>query len=248
MEPMKIMPKYNEKYWKQKTTLMKKSLYEHNNNYGPFPSQFCDRLRILRERAVLTKTDVANALDMTLQRYHRYEKGTAEPSLSILPKLARILGTDVNTLVGDFNSDVFLNEHIAPEPLTMECFRTDQEGKECIHLCFENTDSAIFSFDIPAEDFDTLITYAKNYAISQTEKQFDNYFTRDIVARTINYIMRHNEELVFYTDGEASTEENIKDFLNLLLDARTKIQTEFDKEFRETFGHLKGGNKDEKKK
>ena len=246
MEPMKKMPKYNEKYWKQKTALMKKALYE--NHYGPFPSQFCDRLRLLREKAVLTKTDVANALEMTLQRYHRYEKGTAEPSLSILPKLARILGTDVNTLVGDFSSDAYLNAHITPDPLEIECYRVEQDDNEYVHLTFENEDSPIFSFDVPSEDFDALIAYAKNYAISQTQKSFDKYFTRDIVARTVNYIQRHNAELIFYTDGEESTEENIKEFLKMLFNAREKIQAEFDKEFWESFGHLRGGSNDEKKK
>ncbi len=249
MEPMKKMPKYDEKYWKKKTAMLKKALYE--NNYGPFPSQFCDRLRILRERAVLTKTDVANALDMTLQRYHRYEKGTAEPSLSILPKLARILGTDVNTLVGDFSSDAYLNEHITPltpDHLEVESFRIERDDQDYVHLSFENEDSPIYSFEIPAEDFDTLITYAKRYAISQTKESYDKYFTRDIVGRTVNYIRRHNAELSFFTNGEESTEENIKEFLKMLFDAREKIQAEFDKEFWESFGHLRGGGTDEKKK
>lgn len=242
-----IIPGTSAKYRKQKEELITKAFYERN--YGPFPSQFCDRLRILRERAVLTKTDVANALDMTLQRYHRYEKGTAEPSLSILPKLARILGTDVNTLVGDFNTDVFFNEHILPEPFIIESSRMVKDDKEYVHLSIESEDSAaINDFNIPAEDFDTLITYAKNYARLETKGSYDRHFTQDIVFRLTNYILRHNGEFSIDTDGEESTEENIEEFFKVLLDARKKLQEEADKEFWELIRSFERRRNDEKKK
>lgn len=63
---------------------------------------FAKRLRFYRKRAGLNQKELAAKMNMTRQNYSRYESSSinAEPPLKVLLKLAAVLGTDVNTLLG----------------------------------------------------------------------------------------------------------------------------------------------------
>ena len=61
---------------------------------------FKERLKSLRKQQNLTQTDVAKQLKIAQPSYVRYEKGTAEPSFENLVKLANLLNTTVDYLLG----------------------------------------------------------------------------------------------------------------------------------------------------
>lgn len=63
---------------------------------------FSVNLRLYRVKAGYTQAELSNKLGMTRQNYIRYEArvNTAQPSIELLCKMATILNTDVNTLVG----------------------------------------------------------------------------------------------------------------------------------------------------
>ena len=56
---------------------------------------FKDRLKQARKSRNLTQQNLADALDITLRTYQRYESGDTEPSLVALSQIADIL--DVTT-------------------------------------------------------------------------------------------------------------------------------------------------------
>ena len=56
---------------------------------------------IIRQRRLakgMTQEQVAAALGVTAPAVNKWEKGTSCPDIALLPALARLLGTDLNTL------------------------------------------------------------------------------------------------------------------------------------------------------
>jgi transcriptional regulator with XRE-family HTH domain len=63
-----------------------------------FSMEFHDNLKRLREAKGLTQAQVAEAMGSAKNTYIGYEKGTREPRLSELKKLADVLGVDLGKL------------------------------------------------------------------------------------------------------------------------------------------------------
>jgi transcriptional regulator with XRE-family HTH domain len=61
---------------------------------------FARQLRALRERARLTQSAVAAALEMSETVYARYEAGKIWPSLGRLRRLCQVLGCSADALLG----------------------------------------------------------------------------------------------------------------------------------------------------
>lgn len=61
---------------------------------------FCENLKRCRERAGLTRKDIAEKIHMTANGYGLYETGRSEPSLGVLCKIASILRTSTDDLLG----------------------------------------------------------------------------------------------------------------------------------------------------
>lgn len=61
---------------------------------------FAKRLRYYREKAKYNQKELAEKIGVTFAAYNNYETKNAQPKFETLIKLAEILGTDVNTLVG----------------------------------------------------------------------------------------------------------------------------------------------------
>lgn len=61
---------------------------------------FTERLIEQRKQNKMTQRDVAEKLGIAQPSYIRYEKGTAEPSLSNLVKLADLFDVSVDFLLG----------------------------------------------------------------------------------------------------------------------------------------------------
>jgi transcriptional regulator with XRE-family HTH domain len=62
--------------------------------------RFARNLRATRERAQLTQADVAEAMEMTVTVYARYERGKIWPSIGALRRLCDVLGCSADTLLG----------------------------------------------------------------------------------------------------------------------------------------------------
>lgn len=65
--------------------------------------EFSERLKKLRKQAHLTQVDVAEKLGISQPAYASWERGTKKPTQDNLVKIAQILNTSVDYLVG--NSD-----------------------------------------------------------------------------------------------------------------------------------------------
>lgn len=56
-------------------------------------------IKSCRQAAELTQEQVANYLGVSTPAVNKWEKGTSYPDITLLPALARLLGTDLNTLL-----------------------------------------------------------------------------------------------------------------------------------------------------
>ena len=65
--------------------------------------EFSERLKNLRKQAHLTQVDVAEKLGISQQAYASWERGIKKPTQENLVKIAQVLNTSVDYLVG--NSD-----------------------------------------------------------------------------------------------------------------------------------------------
>ena len=61
-------------------------------------------LREKRKAAGLTQEQLANALGITAPAVNKWERGLSCPDLTLLPVLARLLKTDLNTLLSSQNN------------------------------------------------------------------------------------------------------------------------------------------------
>ena len=63
-------------------------------------STFAERLRFYREKAGYSQKELAEEIGITFAAYNNYETKNAQPKFEVLIKIAALLDTDVNTLVG----------------------------------------------------------------------------------------------------------------------------------------------------
>ena len=62
--------------------------------------EFGERLKILRIKAHITQQEMADKLNMSRQNYYSYEKHKSKPTIESLCKIASILNTTPNVLLG----------------------------------------------------------------------------------------------------------------------------------------------------
>ncbi len=67
--------------------------------------QLSQIIRNKRLAAGLTQEELAQKVGVSAPAVSKWEKGTSYPDITLLPVLARNLGTDINTLL-DFSSDL----------------------------------------------------------------------------------------------------------------------------------------------
>ena len=74
---------------------------------------FCEKIRFLREHQELSQGEVAKRLNLTQASYSRYERGTNEPNLDTLKRIAKFFDCTVDYLLemDDISSD---NDNIPP--------------------------------------------------------------------------------------------------------------------------------------
>lgn len=66
---------------------------------------FTENLKKYREKADLSKAELARLLGLKYNTYNNYEMGTGEPKLDILVKIANILNVSIDDLVGRTPAD-----------------------------------------------------------------------------------------------------------------------------------------------
>lgn len=69
-------------------------------------TDFCNRLKSLREERELSQNKFALAIGQTQQNISKWEKGVIEPDLKNLVKIAIFFNVTVDYLLGLSNSDV----------------------------------------------------------------------------------------------------------------------------------------------
>ena len=69
-------------------------------------AQFASRLKKHRESRQLSQSEFAKLLGLSLATYNRYEKQNAQPSISLLVRMADVLGITIDKLVGYDNNNL----------------------------------------------------------------------------------------------------------------------------------------------
>lgn len=67
----------------------------------PKPTTFGTKLRGLREALGMTQTAMANAVKVHRVQISKYERDVAEPSWSVIQRLATVLGVTPNDFLAD---------------------------------------------------------------------------------------------------------------------------------------------------
>ncbi len=68
-----------------------------------------EMIRTRRKEMNLTQEQVASRLGVSAPAVHKWETGSSYPDITLLPALARLLGTDLNTLLS-FQEDLSRKE------------------------------------------------------------------------------------------------------------------------------------------
>lgn len=77
---------------------------------SPAAAQFGDRVRSARVELGLSQENIAELAQMHVTNYGKIERGTANPSLVTILRIASVLGTDVAALTGGLS-----REHLPAE-------------------------------------------------------------------------------------------------------------------------------------
>jgi len=68
-----------------------------------FDMEFPERLALLRKEQGLSQQKLADMIGIHISQVHRYEKGTSQPTLDIIKKIAIALSVSADTLIFDKN-------------------------------------------------------------------------------------------------------------------------------------------------
>lgn len=82
-------------------------IIEYNNKYlsyiiarGKMNNYLGEKIKDLRNKQILTQTQLADKLNVSRQTVSNWEKGTCQPDCDSVLKLCKVLGTDPNCLYG----------------------------------------------------------------------------------------------------------------------------------------------------
>ncbi len=150
------------------------------------PKTLSENLKVLRKKAGLTQQQVTGelkklGLEITQQSYNRYENNNSSPDYDTLIKLALVLKTDVNTLVGfETNHEDYFNK------MTHGDIVATRNGDNTI-INFDGT-----PFALPVQTFKKFVKNANTLATSMTKLDFELYFINSIMISCTIYLSETN--------------------------------------------------------
>ena len=165
------------------------------------PNTLAKNLRELRQKAGLTQkqmtTELANlGTEITQQSYARYENNNASPDYDTLIKLALILETDVNTLVGfGYNACQYFNTHTNGELVAEKVDDSvvitfkDRFFKD---KAFNNNSFKNMSFLMPYEVFEESVKRSKTLTDSFAKEFSKNHFIDGMFGECYCYLHSTN--------------------------------------------------------
>lgn len=101
--------------------------------------KICDIIKEKRIEQGLTQEQAANRLGVSAPAVNKWEKGISYPDITLLPPLARLLKTDLNTLLSfkDDLTDLEINKIVSDLALNYSKTGFDEAFKKCTDLLCE---------------------------------------------------------------------------------------------------------------
>ena len=148
--------------------------------------EFCDRLKTVREKKGLTQKDVANLLNVERSTVCNYEKGTRQPNIETLKRMALMFEVTVDYLLG-------ITESGAPkahDPLAIS-FLT-----KLVTLDYPLDGDDSFQYLFSAEEYHELKEFLEKFdCVKEVRVNYGKDFDMTDVAAWIDfdYFTPHNE-------------------------------------------------------
>lgn len=199
-----------------------------------------------RKECGLTQKDIAEALGISFQTVSKWERDMCFPDISVIPKLADILGVNTDTLLGHIPGEVrktvyhamYENEAYyfgtAPTPF---CYRILDKYPPARHLklleigCGEGRDAVFFArngYDVTAFDI-VPDGIKKAEQLAAFHNVTINAFVTDMItfspkeqydivygSRVLHYLPKENRDAFFETYKNATVSGGINAFLVLV--------------------------------
>ena len=166
---------------------------------GLYDINFANNLRKYRINAGYTQSELAQKLGMTRQNYIRYENEETgiQRTIELLCKLAEMLNTDINSLVG-YKATIDLETAYKMFDVTIHKNRVDFNYKITLHnhdeLGFDsNTTEKHITITMPKEMFDKIVLdnyrNAYQHATKTSDYSITSSFTAAVKSDVYNFFL-----------------------------------------------------------
>ena len=183
---------------------------------------FNERLKQARLKANLSKASFAKKLGLIYTTYDNYERGTVEPKVSTLIKIADILNISTDDLLGRTpkNKDEQLKKEIKEalaqheEPIKLEPVNLQDKKTDFISFnIYTNDNKFLWNSNIKKADIIYEINATRTASIIYKNKQLYTYFINTLINDAIEEL-KNNEK---NNKNLGISKEQINNFLLYLL-------------------------------
>ena len=183
---------------------------------------FNERLKQARLKANLSKASFAKKLGLIYTTYDNYERGTVEPKVSTLIKIADILNISTDDLLGRTpkNKDEQLKKEIKEalaqheEPIKLELVNLQDKKTDFISFnIYTNDNKFLWNSNIKKADIIYEINVTRIASIIYKNKQLYTYFINTLINDAIEEL-KNNEK---NNKNLGISKEQINNFLLYLL-------------------------------
>lgn len=96
--------------------------------------KYGERLRALRKECGLSQEEVALRADITPSYYGQLERGTANPTVSMLEKICAVMGFTISDIFTETNTNMFNIDSLSVQILHQLHGKTDREKELILSL------------------------------------------------------------------------------------------------------------------